>query len=186
MAKIIGPGSLIVDVTGFAPHLPVAGETTKGSTLRFGPGGKGSNQLTAAEKNEHAADSDVVDVLNFVGLYLGPSLRKSSVESLAQKFGEDGTFDNIDEETKKLFTAWSFSKLNTIVKEDAQGVLKMSELSKEINTNFAILMQGLEECTAEKEGAVIENSGVLFNFVCTSKKVDNFGQAGSLCCGLYD
>ena len=50
MAKIIGPGSLIVDVTGFAPHLPVAGETTKGSTLRFGPGGKGSNQLTAAHR----------------------------------------------------------------------------------------------------------------------------------------
>ncbi len=55
MAKIIGPGSLIVDVTGFAPHLPVAGETTKGTTLRFGPGGKGSNQLTAA----HRAGSEV-------------------------------------------------------------------------------------------------------------------------------
>ena len=121
------------------------------------------------EKNEHAADSDVVEVLQFMNFYIG-SLSKSSVESLAQKFGEDGTLDNIDEETKKLFTAWSFSKLNTIVKEDAQGVLKMSELSKEINTNFAILMQGLEKCTAEKEGAVIENSGVLFNFVCTSKK----------------
>ncbi len=50
MAKIIGPGSLIVDVTGFAPHLPIAGETVKGSTLRFGPGGKGSNQLTAASR----------------------------------------------------------------------------------------------------------------------------------------
>ena len=55
MAKIIGPGSLVVDVTGYAPHLPVAGETTKGSTLRFGPGGKGNNQLTAA----HRAGSDV-------------------------------------------------------------------------------------------------------------------------------
>lgn len=55
MAKIIGPGSLIVDVTGFAPHLPVAGETTKGTTLRFGPGGKGSNQMTAA----HRAGSNV-------------------------------------------------------------------------------------------------------------------------------
>ncbi len=55
MAKIIGPGSLIVDVTGFAPHLPVAGETTKGSMLRLGPGGKGSNQMTAA----HRAGSDV-------------------------------------------------------------------------------------------------------------------------------
>lgn len=50
MAKIIGPGSLIADVTGFAPHLPVAGETVKGSTLRFGPGGKGSNQMTAAHR----------------------------------------------------------------------------------------------------------------------------------------
>ena len=55
MAKIVGPGSLIVDVTGYAPHLPVAGETAKGSTLRFGPGGKGSNQMTAA----HRAGSEV-------------------------------------------------------------------------------------------------------------------------------
>ncbi|MBE6542396.1 MAG: ribokinase [Ruminococcaceae bacterium] len=55
MGKVIGPGSLIVDVTGFAPHLPVAGESVKGSTLRFGPGGKGSNQMTAA----HRAGSDV-------------------------------------------------------------------------------------------------------------------------------
>ena len=50
MGKIVGPGSLIVDVTGFAPHLPVAGETVKGSTLKFGPGGKGSNQMTAAHR----------------------------------------------------------------------------------------------------------------------------------------
>lgn len=50
MAKIIGPGSLIVDITGFAPHLPVAGETVKGTTVRFGPGGKGSNQMTAAHR----------------------------------------------------------------------------------------------------------------------------------------
>lgn len=55
MAKIIGPGSLIVDVTGFASHLPVAGETIKGSELRMGPGGKGSNQMTAA----HRAGSNV-------------------------------------------------------------------------------------------------------------------------------
>lgn len=55
MAKIVGPGSLIVDITGFAPHLPVAGETTKGTTLRMGPGGKGSNQMTAA----HRAGSEV-------------------------------------------------------------------------------------------------------------------------------
>ena len=50
MAKIIGPVSLLVDITGFAPHLPVGGETTKGTTLRFGPGGKGNNQMTAAHR----------------------------------------------------------------------------------------------------------------------------------------
>jgi len=55
MGKIIGPGSLIADVTGFAPHLPVAGETVKGTSLKFGPGGKGNNQMTAA----HRAGSEV-------------------------------------------------------------------------------------------------------------------------------
>lgn len=55
MAKIIGPGSVLVDITGFAPHLPVGGETVKGTTVRFGPGGKGNNQMTAA----HRAGADV-------------------------------------------------------------------------------------------------------------------------------
>ena len=55
MAKIIGPGSLNVDVTGYAPHLPVHGETTKGSAIRVSPGGKGNNQMTAA----HRAGSEV-------------------------------------------------------------------------------------------------------------------------------
>jgi len=50
MAKVVGPGSLIVDITGYANHLPVDGETTLGSTLKMGPGGKGSNQLTAAHR----------------------------------------------------------------------------------------------------------------------------------------
>ena len=55
MGKVIGPGSLIADLTGFAPHFPALGETVMGSTLRIGPGGKGSNQMTAA----HRAGADV-------------------------------------------------------------------------------------------------------------------------------
>lgn len=50
MAKIIGPGSLNVDLTGYTPHLPVAGETVLGSKVSFGPGGKGLNQMTAAHR----------------------------------------------------------------------------------------------------------------------------------------
>jgi ribokinase len=72
MAKIIGPGSVIVDVTGFAPHLPVAGETVKGSTLRFGPGGKGSNQMTAA----HRAGSEVCIISRRGDDVLGQILKK--------------------------------------------------------------------------------------------------------------
>ena len=53
MGKIIGTGSLIVDIAGYAPHLPVDGETTLGSSLKLGPGGKGSNQLTAAHRAGH-------------------------------------------------------------------------------------------------------------------------------------
>ena len=53
--KIIGPGSSNVDLTGFAPKLPTAGETVMGTRLAIGPGGKGSNQMTAA----HRAGSDV-------------------------------------------------------------------------------------------------------------------------------
>ncbi len=49
-AKIVGPGSLNVDITGYAPRLPSAGETVKGATLRFSTGGKGNNQMTAAHR----------------------------------------------------------------------------------------------------------------------------------------
>ena len=54
MAKIIGPGSCNVDVTGFAVRLPSAGETTIGDLVRTSPGGKGSNQMFAA----HASGSE--------------------------------------------------------------------------------------------------------------------------------
>ena len=72
MAKIIGPGSLNVDITGYAPHLPVGGETTKGTTLRFSPGGKGSNQMTAA----HRAGADVRIIARRGDDVLGDILKK--------------------------------------------------------------------------------------------------------------
>lgn len=50
MAKIIGPSSIIVDLTAFTSHLPVEGETVKGEKLRMSAGGKGSNQMTAASR----------------------------------------------------------------------------------------------------------------------------------------
>lgn len=56
MGKIVCVGSANVDMTAVAPHLPIGGETVMGTELRVGPGGKGSNQITAA----HRAGAEVV------------------------------------------------------------------------------------------------------------------------------
>lgn len=50
MGKIVCVGSANVDITATADHLPVGGETVMGRALSFGPGGKGSNQITAAHR----------------------------------------------------------------------------------------------------------------------------------------
>ncbi len=101
MAKIIGPGSLLVDITGFAPHLPVAGETTKGTALRFGPGGKGNNQMTAA----HRAGAEVKIIgrrgNDFLGRILEEHYAKEgmSEEYVAVVAGEEtaGALIEVDE-----------------------------------------------------------------------------------------
>ena len=83
MAKIIGPGSLNVDVTGYAPHLPVHGETTKGTAIRVSPGGKGNNQMTAA----HRAGSEVYIIghrgSDMMGQIMG---RHYATEGMSEKY----------------------------------------------------------------------------------------------------
>ncbi len=48
--KVVVFGSFVVDLTSWAKHLAVPGETVKGSTFMMGPGGKGSNQGVAARR----------------------------------------------------------------------------------------------------------------------------------------
>ncbi len=83
MAKIIGPGSLNVDVTGYAPHLPVDGETVKGTAIRVSPGGKGNNQMTAA----HRAGSEVYIIghrgSDMMGSLMG---RHFATEGMSEKY----------------------------------------------------------------------------------------------------
>ena len=56
MSKVAVFGSFVVDLMARSPHLPVPGETVKGSMFKMGPGGKGFNQCVAA----HKAGADVV------------------------------------------------------------------------------------------------------------------------------
>lgn len=48
--KIMVFGSFVVDLTSWAPHFPLPGETVKGNRFKLGPGGKGSNQAVAANR----------------------------------------------------------------------------------------------------------------------------------------
>lgn len=50
MAGICVLGSFVVDLMGRAAHLPVPGETVRGSFFKMGAGGKGFNQGVAAHK----------------------------------------------------------------------------------------------------------------------------------------
>lgn len=54
-SKVIVFGSFVVDLMARTPHLPIPGETVKGSMFKMGAGGKGFNQCVAA----HKAGADV-------------------------------------------------------------------------------------------------------------------------------
>lgn len=56
--KVVVFGSFVVDLMGRTPHLPVPGETVKGSVFKMGAGGKGFNQGVAA----HKAGADITMV----------------------------------------------------------------------------------------------------------------------------
>jgi ribokinase len=48
--KVTILGSFVVDLMARTPHLPIPGETVKGSMFRIGSGGKGTNQGIAANR----------------------------------------------------------------------------------------------------------------------------------------
>lgn len=50
MKKLTVFGSFFEDLCGRGPYLPKPGETLIGSTFKYGPGGKGSNQAVAARR----------------------------------------------------------------------------------------------------------------------------------------
>ena len=58
MSKSLVFGSFVVDLMSRSQHLPVPGETVRGSMFKMGPGGKGFNQCVAA----HKAGADVTMV----------------------------------------------------------------------------------------------------------------------------
>lgn len=92
--KIVVLGSYMNDVTGWGEKLPVPGETVNGSTLKIGPGGKGSNQAIAANR----AGADVTMIAKLGKDVFGESAKKfyqsegmSTEYLMVEEEGQTGT-----------------------------------------------------------------------------------------------
>src|SRR4051794_41801718 len=74
MARVGVCGSLNMDVFGYVERLPLPGETLRGRSLLYAPGGKGANQAVAAAR----AGADV----SFAGARGRDGFGETLVESL--------------------------------------------------------------------------------------------------------
>ena len=71
MGKVVVVGSFITDIAVYTPRFPVDGETVIGDRMKFGPGGKGSNQATAA----HRAGAEVTMITKIGGDFMAEIAR---------------------------------------------------------------------------------------------------------------
>ena len=164
MAKIVGPGSLIADITGFAPHLPVAGETVKGSSIRLGPGGKGSNQMTAA----HRAGSEVKIISRRGNDFLGRILQEHyQTEGMSEEYvvvdendETAGAFIEIDEKDAQNRIIVIFGPNEKVTKESVYAAEKDFVDCDVVLTQFETT---IEAVMAAKELACKYNKPFILN-----------------------
>lgn len=145
MSKVTVFGSFVVDLMGRTPHLPVPGETVKGSMFKMGPGGKGFNQGVAA----HKAGADVTMVTklgkdSFANVALGAmkELNMKQEYVLFTDKAETGcALILVDENTSQNEIVVLLGACNTITDEEVDSltdVLKDSEyLLTQLETNVS-------------------------------------------------
>lgn len=145
MGKVTVFGSFVVDLMGRTPHLPVPGETVKGSMFKMGPGGKGFNQGVAA----HKAGADVTMVTK-LGKDSFANVALDAMKELNMK--QDHVFVTeeeetgcalilVDENTSQNEIVVLLGACNTITDEEVDSltdVLKDSEyLLTQLETNVS-------------------------------------------------
>lgn len=145
MGKVTVFGSFVVDLMGRTPHLPVPGETVKGSMFKMGPGGKGFNQGVAA----HKAGADVTMVTKLgkdsfanVALDVMKELNMKQDHVFVTEEAETGcALILVDENTSQNEIVVLLGACNTITDEEVDSltdVLKDSEyLLTQLETNVS-------------------------------------------------
>lgn len=145
MGKVTVFGSFVVDLMGRTPHLPVPGETVKGSMFKMGPGGKGFNQGIAA----HKAGAEVTmvtklgrDTFADVALNAMDELNMKKDKVLFSDDAETGcALILVDENTSQNEILVVLGSCNTITNEEVELIadeLKESEyLLTQLETNVS-------------------------------------------------
>lgn len=145
MGKVTVFGSFVVDLMGRTPHLPVPGETVKGSMFKMGPGGKGFNQGVAA----HKAGADVTMVTKLgkdsfanVALDAMKELNMKQDHVFVTEEAETGcALILVDENTSQNEIVVLLGACNTITNDEVDSltdVLKDSEyLLTQLETNVS-------------------------------------------------
>ena len=128
MKKVAVFGSFVVDLMARSPHLPVPGETVKGSMFKMGPGGKGFNQCVAA----HKAGADVV---------------------MMTKIGTD-TFANVMLDT---MTELNMPKDNIFITKETETGIALILVDENSSQNEIIIVPGACNTITAEEVASVEN-----------------------------
>lgn len=164
MGKVVGVGSLIVDITGYAKHLPVDGETTLGSRLKMGPGGKGNNQMTAAKRA--GADAVIIsktgdDFLSDIMLNHYKNEGMSTKYITSESGGETGSaLIEVNEETAQNRIIVMKCANDKITAEDVNAAENEFSDCDTVLTQLETSIESVEEC---KRLAVKYNKPFILN-----------------------
>ncbi len=159
--KVTVFGSFVVDLMGRTPHLPVPGETVKGSMFKMGPGGKGFNQGVAA----HKAGADVTmvtklgkDTFAEVALQAMKELSMDSGRVFFTKETETGAaLIMVDESTSQNEIVVVLGACNTITNEEVESLTDLIEASDYLLTQLETNVSSVEKIVdiAYQKGAKV-------------------------------
>lgn len=147
--KVTVFGSFVVDLMGRTPHLPVPGETVKGSMFKMGPGGKGFNQGVAA----HKAGADVTmvtklgkDTFGQVALDAMKDLNMSSDRIFITEESETGiALILVDQNTSQNEILVVSGACNTITDEEVESISDVLEQSEYLLTQLETNLSSIEK-----------------------------------------
>ncbi|MDK2964859.1 ribokinase [Lacrimispora sp.] len=163
--KITVFGSFVVDLMGRCPHLPVPGETVKGSLFKMGPGGKGFNQAVAA----HKAGADVTmvtkvgkDTFADLAIETMTKLGMDTKRVFRSEQAETGTaLIMVDENTSQNEIAVIPGACNTITDEEVESIsdllVQSDYLLIQLETNLSSVKKTVE-IASEKGVKIILNT----------------------------